>query len=218
MLCSQKFIRRKLTGIIRKLYDNCLNATSQQKPSFQLEKPPYIPTRCDNMRPTKHQHDRSGQWRPRESNTLNLIWHTEHEDSLPETVLAEPIESDSPRGTSTWLWSEAADEWTIDVDNTTIAGDEGDRYIPWPPIDRGVTDGDSITTDSIHGYDGEGDPDFRDEAIWWSPDGVEWVLILEGFTQLAVGGEYPTVPPAPTDPPLAEGDIYRALAIYPDDE
>jgi hypothetical protein len=155
-------------------------------------------------------------WRPRESNALTLIWHTEHSDVLPESVLAEPVESDSPRGTSTWLWSEVNDEWAIDVDNTVIAGDEGDRYIPWPPVDRGVNDGDSITTDSIHGYNGSGEPLFDDEAIWWSPDGVEWVLIIEGFTQTAVGGLYPTVPPAPTDPPTAEGDVYRALGIYPE--
>lgn len=157
-------------------------------------------------------------WKPQAANTLVLAWHREHAHRMPDTVTVEPIASVSPRGSSDWKWDAAADDWILIADNTLEAAESGNRYVAWKPFDRGVNDGDTQTVDSIKHFTNEGVANVTDEVIWWSPDGVGWVIMIDGVTLVFMPPASPYAPPAPTDPPTGVGDVYRALAIYPADE
>jgi len=148
-------------------------------------------------------------WRPDATNRLVLIWHRDNTDRLPASVTVEPVASVNPRGTSTWQWSQSADDWVMTSD------DSADDHEPFKPTNRGVADTDTKTTASVRGYDVEGNPSTDFETWYWSPDGVAWVLLMDSVLPNLTHPDTPTRGPAPTDPPASEGDVCRVLATYP---
>lgn len=149
-------------------------------------------------------------WRPDAANSLVLIWHREHEDRLPVEVTVTPVETSNPRGTSDWSWSPTLDDWVMTSD------DSAEDYVPRKPVDRGVTDTDTRTISSLRSADEYGTQVAGPETIYWSPDGIDWVLLLDNVGFPLDPDQYPTRGDAPTDPPTAEGDVYRVLPNYPE--
>lgn len=143
--------------------------------------------------------DAFNDWKPFTANTLCLLWHREDDDILPESVSVAALPVSHPAGSSEWTWSASSREWSLTADSSDP------DYVAFEPPTRAAVDGATLSTVSRN-------PDsanwVTEWAGWWSPDGVEWVLIVDGC-----GGGHIERPDAPTHIPRFAGESYLALCV-----
>jgi hypothetical protein len=140
-------------------------------------------------------------WKPYEPNRLSMVWRREFELDSPNHVEVLALPCSHPAGTTTWAWDEALREFDLTSDNRNT-------MINLPlqaPATRAAEDGAERT--QVAGLYGTVSP-WTYWAGWWSPDGIEWVLIIDGTHFVGAWVR----PAAPTHTPNGPGDSYRAAA------
>jgi hypothetical protein len=125
---------------------------------------------------------------------LPRAWVHADEYSLPESITLAALVSTNPRGTAWHQWSASDREWQADTVATACADDHVPSLLPYS---RGSQDGERAATPCVAESSDSG------ESVWWSPDGLEWRLIVRTCSASLLSSDSPPVAPQRID------DIYR---------